>query len=95
MEISEDRTRQLARLARLALTQKEVTQFTSELCDILDYVDALKEVDVEGVEPTTHAVALAVALREDAAQRVFTHEQILQNAPDTEDGMFRVPKVVG
>lgn len=94
MEFSRAQTRRLAKLARLALDDEQVDAYRADLGAILGYVAKLDELDVEGVEPTTHAVELAMILREDAAARVFSHDDVMQNAPDTHDGMFRVPKVV-
>ncbi len=94
MAISREQVLHIARLARVELSDDEVERYREDLSSILDYVDKLAELDVEGVEPTTHAVALESRLREDAVEQRLSHEDVLNNAPDSEDGQFRVPKVV-
>ncbi len=91
-----DRTEVLhiAKLARLRLTDAEVQTFGAQLSDILDYVDELNELDTSDVEPTTHAVPLVMHLREDVVEARLDREAVLSNAPDQDEGHFRVPKVV-
>ena len=60
--------------------------------DILKYVDKLNELDVEGVEPTAHAVPLTNVLREDKPRESLSHEAAMRNAPKTSSGLFIVPK---
>jgi len=92
--IEADDVRHIAELARIALEDDEIEQFKSDLAEILEYVDKLEELDTEDVEPTTHAVLDEMVRREDDVEEGLTREQVLQNAPDEEDGQFRVPKVV-
>lgn len=95
MKFSSGEIAHLAKLSRLELEDTERERIGSDLEQILGYVAKLDELDVSDVEPTTHAVELAMQLREDRAHAVFQREQVLSNAPETSDGMFRVPKVVG
>ena len=85
----------MANLARLNVDENEVEKLAGQIGDILAYVDTLEKVNTEGVEPTTHATALSNALREDVVHEHPGTSQTLANAPESEDGMFVVPKVVG
>lgn len=84
----------VARLARLALTPEETTQFQRQLADILAYVGQLGELDVEGVEPTAHAAPARNVFREDVARPGLPVESALANAPTARQGLFVVPKIV-
>lgn len=81
----------VARLARLKFSDEEAGELAVELSAILDHVDLLASVDTDGVEPTTHVVELVNVLRDDAPASELTVEQALLNAPESEDGAFRVP----
>ena len=81
----------VARLARLRFSEEETEEMAGELSAILDHVDLLASVDTEGVEPTTHVVELLNVLRDDVPGAELTVEQALANAPESEDGAFRVP----
>ena len=92
--ITQQEVRHVATLARLRLTDDEVQTFARELAGILDYVNQLKEVDVEGTEPTAHVVALRSVFRTDEAQPSLEPETALSNAPQREASFFKVPKVL-
>ncbi|MBA2663913.1 MAG: Asp-tRNA(Asn)/Glu-tRNA(Gln) amidotransferase subunit GatC [Bradymonadaceae bacterium] len=94
MEISREQVLHIARLARLRLGEDEVAGFQKDLNSILGYVDKLRELDTTGVEPTTHAVPIDGVLREDVADQRLSPDAILGNAPQKQEGYFRVPKVV-
>lgn len=94
MDISNEDILRLATLARLKLEDAEVESLRGDLAAMLEYVDRLSTVDVEGVEPTTHAVPLTMRLRPDERRPPLPRDEALDNAPDAEDGMFRVPRVV-
>ena len=83
-----------ATLARLNLTDEESAQFQEQLGRIINHVDALAEIDVEGIEPTAHPAPVLDRLREDEAGESLPQEAILQNAPDQALQQIRVPKVV-
>ncbi len=85
----------VAKLARLALPEAELPRFTQQLGSILEYVEQLKQVNVDGVEPMAHAVRLTNVLRDDEPQPALPTEIVLQNAPDTDGPFFKVPKVIG
>ncbi len=81
----------MARLSRLKLDDDEVSRLESELSSILDHVDRLAEIDIEGVEPTSHVVPLENVLRDDVVRPSLDREVALDQAPDPVDGAFRVP----
>jgi aspartyl-tRNA(Asn)/glutamyl-tRNA(Gln) amidotransferase subunit C len=85
----------VARLARLKLTEQELVRMAGELSGILDHVDRIGELDLEGVEPTSHVVALQNVLREDEPRPCLPREKALAGAPDVVDGGFRVPSPGG
>ena len=81
----------VAKLARLRLTDDEVDRMAGELSQILEHVETMNELDLEGVEPTTHVVDLTNVLREDVPREGLDRETALAQAPDAADGGFRVP----
>jgi aspartyl-tRNA(Asn)/glutamyl-tRNA(Gln) amidotransferase subunit C len=89
--IDRDQVLHVARLARLELSDDEVERMASELSGILDHVDKIGEVDLEGTEPTTHVVPLENVLRDDEPHESLPVERALEPAPDPADGAFRVP----
>lgn len=89
--IDREQVLHVARLARLELSDAEVETMAEELSGILEHVDRISELDLSGVEPTTHVVALENVLRADEPRPGLTQDQALENAPDTDDGAFRVP----
>ena len=80
----------MARLARLRLTDEELERMPAELSKILEHVEKMDELDLEGVEPTTHVVDLTNVLREDVPRPCLPRERALAGAPDAVDGGFRV-----
>ena len=82
------------KLACIELSTEEKERLGSQLGDILKYVDQLNELEVEGVDPTAHAVPLTNVLREDKPRESFSHEAAMRNAPKTSNGLFIVPKIV-
>lgn len=92
--ITRDTVRHVAKLARLELSEQEETQLTEQLGAILGYVEQLSEVDTAGVEPTAHALPLVNVLRPDEPRPSLSQAEVLQNAPASEQGMFRVPRIL-
>ncbi len=84
----------VAQLARLHLSGEETRRFQSQLAQVLSYVEQLGELDLEGIEPTAHAVARANAEREDEPGFSLTVDEALANAPSQANGLFMAPKVV-
>jgi len=92
--ITPEEVRELALLARLALSEQEVARMTGDLGAILTYVDALRELDTSGVEPMTHAVPFDCPLRDDTVQPSLPVDEALANAPRREASFFQVPRIV-
>jgi aspartyl-tRNA(Asn)/glutamyl-tRNA(Gln) amidotransferase subunit C len=92
-EISRDEVLHVARLARLTLTDEEVARFQEQLSAILEAVGKVSELDLEGVEPTSHPLDLVNVLSDDEPRPSLPLEEALANAPDPEDGFFGVPAV--
>jgi aspartyl-tRNA(Asn)/glutamyl-tRNA(Gln) amidotransferase subunit C len=92
--ITAEEVRELALLARLRLSDAEVTRMAGDLAAILDYVDALRALDTTSVEPMTHAVPFDCPLREDQVRPSLPLEEALANAPRREASFFQVPRIV-
>lgn len=95
MKISREEVEHVAKLARLELSEEELTTFGEQLSQVLTYIGKLNELKTEGVEPMSHAVDLVNVFREDKTGESLGVEEALGNAPAREDGFFRVPKVLG
>ena len=95
MKISKEEVIYVADLARLDVDVERIDKFAEQLGTILEYMETLKSVDTKGVRPTTHAISMTNAFREDDEEQHFNRESSLANAPDKEEGNFIVPKVVG
>jgi aspartyl-tRNA(Asn)/glutamyl-tRNA(Gln) amidotransferase subunit C len=89
--IDRDQVLHVARLARLRLSDEELERMPAELSKILEHVELMNELDLEGVEPTSHVVELQNVLREDEPRPSLPREKALQGAPDVANGGFRVP----
>ena len=89
--IDREQVLHVARLARLKLTDDEVERMTGELSSILGHIDKINELDLEGVPPTSHVVAVENALRADEPRPSLPPEIALQSAPEQDMGGFRVP----
>ncbi len=84
----------VAHLARLEITPDEEKELSTQLGQILNYIEQLKEVDVDGVEPTAHPFPIVNVLREDKVHDSLPHDEALRNAPKAVNGLFQVPKIV-
>ena len=84
----------VARLARLALDADEKERMRSQLDAILGYIEQLRRVNTDGVEPTAHVLPLVNVLRDDEVRPSYPLEAMLANAPDAQDGQFRVPRIL-
>lgn len=84
----------VARLARLALTPEEKERMRAQLDAILAYIDKLSELDIEGVEPTSHVIPMTNVMREEEPRPPFPKEEMLANAPEQEGDFFRVPRII-
>ena len=94
MSITEAEARKVAHLARIAVADKALPALAAELNGILQFMEQLNEVDVEGVEPMTGVERMRLKRREDVVTDGNMQEAILRNAPDAREGFFAVPKVV-
>jgi aspartyl-tRNA(Asn)/glutamyl-tRNA(Gln) amidotransferase subunit C len=86
--------KRVARLARIAVSEDDASRMTGELNNILGFVAQLDEVDVDGIEPLTSMVPMALRRREDVVTDGAKSADIVANAPATEEDYFLVPKVV-
>ena len=93
-KISSSDVRNVAKLARLELPEEQIESYTSQLEEILSYVDQLQEIDTQDIPPTTRAVEVVNAMREDLVEVNCCREDILEQAPHREGDFFRVPKIL-
>lgn len=94
MKITKEEVLHVAHLARLDMDETAIDAFADQIGTILEYVDTLNQVDTEGVNPTSHAISLVNAFREDIVANASDSDASLANAPQKEDGAFVVPKVI-
>ncbi len=94
MSVDKETVRKVARLSRIRVEESRLEPMTQELNGILAWIEQLNEVDVDGIEPMTSAVAMSLPMREDKVTDGNIQDKVLANAPRTEDGFFVVPKVV-
>ena len=83
----------VAKLARLELTEEEKEKYTTQLGDVLKYVDQMNEVDTSEIKPMSHAIDFVNVMREDLVNYEQTKEELMANAPEEENGFFKVPKI--
>ena len=84
-------------LSRLELSETDIDKYTPKLNSVLDYFSELDEVDTDGVEPTYHVLALSNVFREDRVSddgSSITQEEAISNAPKTQDGFFKAPRMM-
>ena len=94
MSVDTETVRRVARLARIAVKEEELEPLAGELNTILDWVEQLGEVDVDGVEPMTSVTPMALKQREDEVTDGNRQGDVMLNAPDSREGFYAVPKVV-
>ena len=94
MQITPDLIKYLETLARINLTDEEEKKVGGELQDILSYIDMLNELDTDGVEAMSHCFPVTNVMREDEVQPSMSADEIVANAPESQDGCFVVPKTV-
>jgi aspartyl-tRNA(Asn)/glutamyl-tRNA(Gln) amidotransferase subunit C len=95
MHLSTADVEHIAELARLALTPEEIEQYRRQLSDILEHFETLKQVDTSSVPPTASVLPLRTVMRADQVRPGLATEDALANAPDRENGFFRVRAVFG
>ena len=94
MPLTREEVQHIADLCRLAMTEAEVDEMAQQLSDILDQFHILREVDTEGVPPTSHAVSLESVYREDSVSPSSDRDDVMANAPRRHGDQFRVNAVV-
>ena len=93
-KISSSDVRKVAQLARLELPEDQIDTYTGQLEEILSYVNQLQEIDTQNVAPTSRAVEVVNAMREDVVDVNCSREDILNQSPHREGDFFRVPKIL-
>jgi len=94
MKITRQDVAHVAELARLRFKDDELEAMTAQLNSILDSFDRLQTVDTTGIKPSTHAVDMSNAFREDTVLPSLAQAAVLANAPDSEEGCFKVPRII-
>ena len=95
MKMNKEEVLYVAHLARLDLDEKSMEKFAGQIDEILGYIEKLNQVETKGIKPTSHAISLTNAFRDDEEKEHIDRELALRNAPEKEDGNFVVPKIVG
>lgn len=94
MAITRDNVLYTAKLARLKIDEKDMAKFTRQIGDIIQYVEKLNELDLQGIEPTAHILPVDNVVREDTVTNGPPDEIIFKNAPVQEDRLFIVPQII-
>lgn len=94
MKITRNDVENVALLSRLEIPQEQVEKYTGHLNAFLEYADVLTSLDTKGVQPTAHVLPLKNVFRKDEEHTSFDRELALSNAPEKENGYFKVPKIV-
>ncbi|MGH2774286.1 MAG: Asp-tRNA(Asn)/Glu-tRNA(Gln) amidotransferase subunit GatC [Actinomycetota bacterium] len=94
MDIDRATVDHVARLARLDLSDEERERMTTELGNILEHAAKIQALDLDEVEPTSHAIPIRNVMRPDEAGPSLTQEEALSGAPEAEDGRFKVPRIL-
>lgn len=93
-EITNERIKKIADSVRIAISDEEAEKYTNEISSTIEYANILSELNTDDVEPTTHGIVLGNVLRKDKPKQTITQEEALNNAPDQEDGHFKVPTIM-
>lgn len=93
-QITAEQVRHIAHLARLKLTDEELSRFGSQLASIVEYVQKLGEANTDGVEPTAHPLPVTNIFRDDSPATSLSPDMALNNAPSSDPPYFKVPKVL-
>lgn len=94
MPISREKVKHIASLARLKLSEEEITLYSRQLSDIITYVDKLKELNVDDVKTMSHVLDMVNVLREDKGLPSLSRKDVMKNAPSHDDENFKVPRVI-
>jgi aspartyl-tRNA(Asn)/glutamyl-tRNA(Gln) amidotransferase subunit C len=93
-KIDKEQVEKVAKLSRLELTKTEIEEFTGQLSAILGYVEKMNELDTTDVEPLAHCLPINNVFREDQVKESLGTERALSNAPQRDEGFFKVPKIL-
>ncbi|MEM9225246.1 MAG: Asp-tRNA(Asn)/Glu-tRNA(Gln) amidotransferase subunit GatC [Pseudomonadota bacterium] len=94
MSVSRDDVKKVARLSRIAVAEDQLDTLTDEFARILEWIEQLNEVNVEGIEPMTSPAGPNLAMRDDTVTDGGIRDSVLANAPKADEGFFVVPKSV-
>lgn len=94
MKVDKETLAKVAHLARLKIKPEEEDKLLNDMSEILSWVEKLREVDTEGVEPLTHMTQEVNVLRADRVEHTIERDEALKNAPDQDGQFFKVPKVL-
>lgn len=93
-DVTNERIKKIADSVRIEISDEEAEKYTDEISSIIGYANILSELNTDDVEPTTHGIVLGNVLRKDEPKQLIKQEDALQNAPDQEDGHFKVPSIM-
>jgi aspartyl-tRNA(Asn)/glutamyl-tRNA(Gln) amidotransferase subunit C len=93
--LSAEEVAHVARLARLELSVQEVAHFAAQLSALLEHVEAIRRLDLSGLEPTAHPLELRNVMRDDERRPSLSRDEVLAVAPASQDGQFLVPPILG
>ena len=94
MEFDKNSTIKLAKIARLSVNDNQLNSLEKDLKSILKFIDQLKEINTEDIDPTSNSLDQKLILRDDIAENSLSNEDLLKNVPESELGFFVVPKVI-
>ena len=94
MEFDKNSTIKLAKLARLSVNDNQLNSLEKDLKSILRFIDQLKEINTEDIDPTSNSLDQKLILRDDIVENTLSNEDLLKNVPESELGFFVVPKVI-
>ena len=94
MEFDKNSTLKLAKLARLSLNDEQLDSLEKYLTSIVSFIDQLKEINTDKIDPTSNSLNQDLILRDDIVENELSNEDLLRNVPDSELGFFVVPKVI-
>ena len=95
--ISKEEVKHIAKLARLGLTSSEIRKFQKELSSILDYIEKLKEVDISGIEPTSHSIEIENVMRRNdelKEEKIETRKKLIEMAPEKKEGYLKTKPIL-
>ena len=94
MGLTREEVLHIAKLARVGVSDRDIAMFQEQLSEILDHFEALRQLDTEGVPPTSHPLSLESIMRADEVRPSLSRDDVLANAPRTESGAFRVRAIL-